>query len=82
MSKYEPLYKYLCSRSLQRLVLTFAEIEEIIGDQLPASAIRPQWWENVTDPNTSHVQCRAWRAAGYSAFLVHASSKVRFEKSR
>lgn len=81
MSKYEPLYKYLGSQSLQQFVLTFAEIEDIIGDQLPGSANRPQWWENVTDPNTSHVQCKAWRAAGYRAFLVHGSNKVRFEKS-
>jgi hypothetical protein len=82
VSKYDPLYEYMCGQSLQRFVLSFKEIEDIIGDQLPASAARPQWWENATDLNSSHVQCRAWRAADYNAFLVHGSNKVRFEKSR
>ncbi|WP_094193822.1 DUF7662 domain-containing protein [Bradyrhizobium viridifuturi] len=80
MSKYDPLYEYLRGQSLQQFVLSFAEIERIIGDQLPPSAARPQWWENATDPNSSHVQCRAWRAAGYSAYLVSGSNSVRFEK--
>lgn len=81
MAKYDPLHQYICKQSLHQFVLSFAEVEAIIGDQLPASAIRPQWWENATDPNSSHVQCRAWRAAGYKAFLLHGSNKVRFEKS-
>lgn len=82
MSKYDALYEYLRGQSLQRFVLSFAQIEDIIGYQLPSSAVRPQWWENATDPNSSHVQCRAWRAAGYNAFLVGGSNRVRFEKSR
>jgi hypothetical protein len=80
MPKYDPLHDYLCAQNLRELVLTFKEIEEIIGDRLPASATRPQWWENATAPNTSHVQCKAWRAAGYNAYLVIGSDKVRFER--
>lgn len=81
MSKYDPLRDYLCTQTLREFVLSFKEIEEIIDDRLPTSAVRPQWWENATDPNTSHIQCRAWRAAGYSAYLVAGSDKVRFEQS-
>jgi hypothetical protein len=81
MSKYEPLRQYLYKQTVGQLVLTFKEIERIIGADLPASASRPQWWENPTDPNTSHVQAKAWLTAGYNAFLIAGSNKVRFAKA-
>lgn len=81
MSKYDALRNYLRKQTLGEIVLTFAQIESVIGTQLPPSASRPQWWENATDENTSHVQCKAWLSAGYNAFLIAGSSKVRFEKA-
>jgi hypothetical protein len=80
MPKYDPLRDYLRKQTLREIVLSFKEIEQLISVPLPASATRPQWWENATDPNTSHVQCKAWRAADYKAFLIAGSKKVRFEK--
>jgi hypothetical protein len=81
MAKYDPLRDYLRKQSLQQIILTFREIEEIIGASLPVSAKLPQWWENVAAMETTHVQCKAWRAAGCHAFLVKGSKKVRFERS-
>lgn len=51
-------------------VLSFREIEEVLGSSLPRSAERPQWWANVTNRETTHVQREAWRRAGYDAFLI------------
>jgi hypothetical protein len=82
MPQYDPLRDYLRKQTLHEIVLSFKEIEQLISLPLPTSATRPQWWENATDPNTSHAQCKAWRSAGYKAFLIAGSKKVRFEKDR
>jgi len=70
MAKYDPLENYLTRRGSVELELAFEEVERIIGGRLPDTASRPQWWANESDPDTSHVQCRAWRNAGYDAFLL------------
>jgi hypothetical protein len=70
MAKYYPLETYLARRGSDEVELGFAEVERMIEDALPASAKRPQWWANETDPASSHVQCRAWRHTGYDAFLL------------
>jgi hypothetical protein len=82
MSKYDPLRDYLRKQTLREIVLTFKEVEDLIGGRLPASAERPQWWANVTDRQTSHVQRNSWRDAGYDAFLIAGLNKVRFQKVR
>lgn len=81
MAKYDPLCGYLRRQRLPEFELTFAEIERVIGAMLPGSAARPQWWANVTDPDTAHVQCRAWSDAGYEAFLVVGKDRVRFKRA-
>ena len=70
MAKYDPLGTYLARRAGAEMELSFADIERIIGSMLPGSATRPQWWANETDPASRHVQSRAWRNAGYDAFLL------------
>lgn len=79
MGKYDPLRDHLGQQSAEEFMLSFREIERIVGT-LPTSALRPQWWANEVSPNTSHVQRRAWGDAGYNAFL-HAGRKVRFKKT-
>jgi hypothetical protein len=80
MSKYHPLRDYLMRQTLNEISLNFREIENILGTTLPASANRPQWWANVQDLETTHVQREAWRAAKYEAFLVAGAQRVRFKK--
>jgi hypothetical protein len=70
MAKYDPLNAYLRRRGSAELELAFEEVERIIGSKLPASASRPQWWANETNPDTNHVQCKSWLEAGYEAFLL------------
>ena len=70
MAKYDLLEAYLARRTDEEFELSFEEVERILGDALPDSASRPQWWANETDPDSSHVQSRSWRNAGYDAFLL------------
>jgi hypothetical protein len=79
-SRYDKLRDYLMNRTTHEIILSFADIEKLIGVPLPKSAERPQWWANVKDPDTTHVQRKSWGAAGYDAFLMAGSSKVRFVK--
>lgn len=81
MAKYDPLSGYLRRRRPMDVELTFVEIERIIGDMLPRSAERPQWWANDVDPATTHVQRKAWGDAGYDAFLVVGKDRVRFKRA-
>jgi hypothetical protein len=78
MSEYDPLRDRLVKERLREIVLTFAEIESIIGLRLPPSAQHPQWWANQVA--AGRPQREAWRAAGYDAFLIRGSNKVRFTR--
>lgn len=80
MSKYDPLERYLTGKGGRKIELGFAEIERIIGGLLPVSARLPQWWANEQDPATRHVQSRAWRNAGYEAYLIAGGDGVRFAR--
>lgn len=82
MAKYDPLRDYLRKQTVRDIELSFAEIERLIGGMLPNSAARPQWWANVQDPKTNHVQRKAWRDAGYDAFLIAGRDRVRFTRTR
>lgn len=73
MAKYDPPGAYLSRRGSLEIELAFEEVERIIGSKLPETASRPQWWANESSPDTRHVQCRAWRDAGYGAFLLPRS---------
>jgi hypothetical protein len=69
MTRYEPLFHFLNAQSEASLTLSFADVERIIAHPLPVTAgQRPQWWANETSAGSHHVQCHAWRGAGYDAF--------------
>jgi hypothetical protein len=78
MGIYDPLRDHLNKQRTKEFILTFLEIENVIGRHLPKSADRPQWWANQTDG--VRPQRDAWRDAGYEAFLIKGSDKVRFCK--
>lgn len=82
MAKYDPLRDYLRRQKLDEFELTFAEMERRIGYMLPRSAERPQWWANSSAPDTTHVQRKAWRDAGFDAFLITGADRVRFQRVR
>ena len=80
MAKFDPLAEYCRQQTLSEFELSFVRIESIIGDKLPDSARRPQYWAN-TSAATGPVRS-AMIAADYDTFLVDGSRKVRFERRR
>ena len=63
MSKYDRLTAYLSTLTTEEWRASFAEIEEILGFSLPASAYEhPAWWANQTGGNG---QSSAWQDAGW-----------------
>ena len=68
-SKYDALVRYLAAQSGDRVVLTLAEIETIIGAPLPSAAWARGWWVNSRRASQAWV----WRDAGWSV----ASATVR-----
>ena len=66
--KYLSLYKYLENRYADTVVLTLAEIEDLLGFTLPDLArLRQEWWTNADPdsarPNYSHSWILASRTA-------------------
>jgi hypothetical protein len=59
--KYQPLADYLAALDGDRITLTLAEIERIIGAALPRSAWTHTWWVNTV----SSVQAQVWLGAGW-----------------
>jgi hypothetical protein len=61
------------------VLLTFAQIEQLLGQDLPPTARRrPQWWAK---DHTTHVQAHAWLDAGWAAFPVISEERVDFRRS-
>jgi DNA-binding XRE family transcriptional regulator len=60
--KYDPLFEYLKEQPDSGLLeLSFAEIEQILGEELPASAkVTRAWWAN-----SKSTQSKAWQEAGW-----------------
>ncbi|RZU32471.1 DUF7662 domain-containing protein [Blastococcus saxobsidens] len=80
MSKYDPLEQWLRDpRRGDEATLGFADVEELLGASLPASAGRHRaWWAN--DP--THVHARAWLHAGWVVDAVDQRSlRVRFRRA-
>jgi hypothetical protein len=81
-SKYAPLSAYLARKAKYAnfVTLSFKQIEEIIGDELPHSAYDYEnWWNN----NLSRSQSEAWLTVGWKAETVKMAKKeVTFRKER
>jgi len=68
-TKYSPLSRYLLRRGMftGRVVLSIAEIEGIIGNNLPLGATRDsEWWRNTRFT----AQGRAWMDVGWNVESV------------
>ncbi len=62
-TKYEPLQTHLESVGIDKIEMTFHEIEQFIGSELPGSARKCRaWWSN--NPSNG-AMTRAWLDAGY-----------------
>jgi hypothetical protein len=82
MRKYEALLAHLNRRNGRAEMLSFEDIENIIGKPLPVSAVKHRsFWANDNQDHHSHA--RAWMKAGYRVAYVDREEKVvRFERTR
>jgi len=66
-SKYSAIANYLNEQPGRIREMRFSEIEDVLGEPLPASARRwTAWWLGTPSSSPTHVQARfGWHAAGW-----------------
>ena len=80
MNDYDALRDYLKRQKQTEFVLSFDEIEEIIGVALPRAAQRASWWDSLRSPDIQMPQREACLAAGFAATRMPDGKSVRFRK--
>ena len=79
-AEYLSLYTYLEHRYASLVVLTFEQIEALLGFALPASACtEPDWWTSAAVP--THRHSAAWTGAGRTAIPNLQARIVAFERT-
>ena len=79
--KYELLHKYLRDRYANRVVLTFAEIEDLLGFSLPDLArVQLAWWDGGDFAGAPSTQSFAWTLAARTATVNLPAQSVAFER--
>jgi hypothetical protein len=73
------LYDYRSGRYADRVVLTFSDIEDLIGGPLPELANREEWWRTATDGSPSS-QSPTWTEANRSARPNVIARNVTFDR--
>jgi len=78
---YGPLQKYLTERFAERVVLTFSEIEDLLGFTLPPVArLDLQWWAEPGADGFRSDQSRSWTEAHRTAVANLRARTVLFER--
>ena len=76
---YLPLYTYLEHRYASIVVLTYEQMEALLGFALPdAARLESGWWTGAAAPGTPDGN--AWTAAGRTATPNLPARLVRFER--
>jgi hypothetical protein len=79
--KYLLLYKYLENRYANRVVLTFGEIEDLLGFALPGQArLHREWWTDSTIDVAGSPQSESWILARRTAVPNMIARTVAFER--
>jgi hypothetical protein len=80
--KYQPLFQYLDDRFANTVVLTFAEIEDLLGSTLPEEARRqPEWWTNTAAGGHPPNHSDSWTLANRTARPNLLAQIVAFERA-
>jgi hypothetical protein len=80
-AEYRPLHKYLETRFADAVVLSFGQIEDLLGLTLPGAAyVEPAWWDNADSSGTPSAQATAWVRAQRIATANLGARTVRFER--
>ena len=80
-TEYRSLYAYLNNRFADTIVLTFEQIESLLGFALPDNArCRLDWWASAVEGAVPSRQASSWSQARMTATPnLHANS-VMFER--
>ena len=78
-SKYRRLTEYLLKSNADRIILTYPDIEKILGFALPDSAHKHMraYWSN----SETHSYALSWLSIGYRTRVDIEASTVIFEKN-
>jgi len=80
--EYLSFHKYLDDRFAQTVVLTFAEIEDLLGFTLPdAARLQQEWWASAGPDSTPSAQSRSWTQASRTAKPNLLAQTVVFERA-
>ena len=76
--EYRALYTYLEHRYASVVVLTFEQIEALLGFALPGRArTEPEWWTDIVDTQRHSA---AWVGAGRTAAPNLGAETITFER--
>ena len=79
--EYLSLHDYLDRRFATTVVLTFGQIEDLLGFKLPDLARHQQeWWSNVELPGPAPAPSRSWTEASRQATANLQAEIVVFER--
>jgi hypothetical protein len=77
---YVPLSNYLKGNFASEVAMTFAEVEALLGFELPVAArLHTEWWTHG-DSEGNAPQLRAWRDAGRKAWPNLFARSVAFQR--
>ncbi len=80
-SKYAALYDYLENRYANVVVLTFGQIEDLIGFSLPELArTQREWWTAARPPDENEPSASGWALAGRTVTPNLLARTVLFER--
>jgi hypothetical protein len=81
-TEYRGLHKYLRDRFADTVVLTFAQIEDLLGFALPDAARRQaEWWANADAAGSRSAQAQSWTQAGRTATPRVLARTVAFDRA-
>ncbi len=79
--KYRTLHKYLHERYADTVVMTFGEIEDLIGFVLPdAARVEQAWWASAEVGGVPSPQSLSWTQANRAATPRLLAQVVVFER--
>lgn len=78
---YSQLYRYLNGRFADTIVLTFEQIEMLLGSALPDLArLRTDWWASAIQGAAHSMQASSWTQAGMTATPNLSARSVMFNR--
>lgn len=80
--EYRTLHKYLQDRYADTVVMTFGEIEDLIGFSLPdAARVETAWWASAAAGDVPSPQSLSWTQAHRAATPRLLARVVVFERT-